>query len=194
MGRGRSQAEWEAAHVLASIRRPYGDISLHAFKFEGLVHPVDYLADELVRTDEYGLRTLQLPHSAVVVDVGCALGLVSIAIARRFPSARIVCIESDAGRLRYIRWNIRRNNVANVEVYHALIGDNETSGQYITGMSAGVLDELGVDLHTCDLPDVLAAERDEPGVYYLTVFLAQLGVTFVDLLKVDCEGCEYSIP
>merc|ERR1711908_137840 len=79
----------------------------------------------------YKLRELTLPAGAVVVDIGCAYGLIAMFIARRFPDSRVICVESSIARFRYLVWSLRINGLQDqVETYNIQIGNASKNGAF----------------------------------------------------------------
>ena len=67
-------------------------------------------------SDPYALKSLglngKLQPSPIFVDVGANLGLVSISLAKQWPSARILALEPAPATFRYLLWNLKENHVA----------------------------------------------------------------------------------
>jgi FkbM family methyltransferase len=167
----------------------------HAFEAEttpeGAAHPVairiktaDVDAFEKVFLErEYDIALRRPP--AVIVDAGANVGFASVRFATRFPDARIVAIEPSAGNFAMLRRNVAP--YPNVTPYHAALwgaaGEIEmvdpgegTEGYRANGVAAGAATSLGT---------VPAVTVDS--------IMAEMGVTFVDLLKIDIEGAELAV-
>lgn len=65
-----------------------------------------------------------------ILDLGCGYGVLGIALARRFPEARVVMADSNLLAVRYARRNAALNNVANAEVVGSVALEDVPAGEY----------------------------------------------------------------
>lgn len=65
-----------------------------------------------------------------ILDLGCGYGALGIALARRFPEARVVMADSNLLAVRYARRNAALNNVANAEVVGSVAIEDVPAGEY----------------------------------------------------------------
>eukprot|EP00927_Polykrikos_kofoidii_P043888 TRINITY_DN37983_c0_g2_i1.p1 TRINITY_DN37983_c0_g2~~TRINITY_DN37983_c0_g2_i1.p1 ORF type:complete len:392 (+),score=53.72 TRINITY_DN37983_c0_g2_i1:241-1416(+) len=192
------QADLEATHLASSTLTKYDffgtEVVCVAFKQDDM----DWLHLELVLRDQYRLRELRLRAHAVVLDVGCASGLVSIVLAKWFPLARIFCVEPNPVRLLYLRWNLRLNSVEDrVTVIPTGLGQRSVGTlqtTYNLHVPRPCLANLPPYIHSAGGGWVTQVSREAPTRTFAEI-QAQYGIGRpgdpVDLLKVDCEGCEY---
>ncbi len=64
------------------------------------------------------------------LDLGCGYGAIGIALARRFPEARVTLADRDLLAVRYARRNAARNGAANVEVTGAVGMEGAPAGSW----------------------------------------------------------------
>lgn len=62
------------------------------------------------------IHKLRLPQKGVFWDIGGGSGSVSIEIARLLPESRVFVIEKDEEQIKYIKDNIERYRIANIEI------------------------------------------------------------------------------
>jgi len=127
---------------------------------------------------EHGIYALQSGNSVPrILDVGANIGMATVYLKRRFPSARIDAFEADPDIVQVLRQNIALFNLKDVEVHHAAASDKAGSLLFIsTGADGGHLSRSageGVAVPAVRLRDWLS----EP----------------VDFLKLDVEGAETAI-
>jgi FkbM family methyltransferase len=129
---------------------------------------------------------LSKPDSRFIVDAGGFIGLVSILFAKRFPDARVICLEPSSENFEIARRNCEPwpnitvlNCALGSSSGHATLRDRGT-GQWGFTITDTV-EQGGVrdieDVEVVSLPDLMAA----------------YGAERVDLLKLDIEGAEYDI-
>lgn len=142
--------------------------------------------------DEYGLRGVAVTGS--MVDVGGYLGSVGIGVAQDNPDARVWIIEPVPSNLALIRANVARNGVSDrvtviegavgsgpVDVWFGYRGNESAEHHAFVGNSSLAYDHGGELAH-------------ETKTYRKGITLAAiLKLTGdIDLLKIDCEGGEWS--
>lgn len=141
--------------------------------------------------DEYGLRGLALAGHAV--DIGGYLGGVGIGLALDNPDLRVTIVEPVPPNVELIRWAIEVNGVGDrVGVIDAAAGgpdDRETVISY------GYRGEPHLEHHAFVGNTTLVYEypdsHDHDELTVACVRLWSLGP--IDFLKIDCEGCEWSV-
>ena len=144
--------------------------------------------------DEYLLRSWQ--GSGWAVDVGGYLGGVGIGLALDNPGLRVLIVEPVPDNARLIEQNIERNGVRDrvtlivgavgdggpVDVWHGYSGSESLEHHRFVGNSSLAYDHGGEAPH-------------ETATYPKSLTMADINVLTggsVDLLKIDCEGGEWS--
>ena len=164
-----------------------------------------------VPLDGYRLRSL--PSSGGrMVDVGSNLGDQSIAAHLLRPSLQVLAIEPVPLTYFYLRLNLHLNRVqllsladfahgqrAGVAPLHGAIVARPNANALTVPIrwSSGKSQDAAVDLASAGgtAPGGAAqmwATSAVPALH-LPTLLATAGVASIDLLKVDCEGCEYAL-
>lgn len=137
-----------------------------------LLHP-DYNGAEI------GFLAAGLPDGGVAVDIGANIGLYSLPLARAAgPQGRVIAIDANAGVLARLAVSARCSGLGTVTPVNCAVGDH--------------LGQVGLSIRAGDLSIVKVDDRaggDIP-MRPLTAILADLGVTRVDVLKIDIEGHE----
>ena len=87
-------------------------------------HEVDAGTKLLLRC----LETEEAPRR--ILDLGCGYGVLGIALARRFPEARVVLADSNLLAVRYARRNATLNGAANVGVVGSVGLEDVPTGEY----------------------------------------------------------------
>ena len=87
-------------------------------------HEVDAGTKLLLRC----LETEEPPRR--ILDLGCGYGVLGIALARRFPEARVVLADSNLLAVRYARRNAALNGAANAEVVGSVALEDIPAGDY----------------------------------------------------------------
>lgn len=147
---------------------------------------VGSVTDDL-RRDAYRLDDLDLGRGDVVVDIGAHVGLVAMAVARRFPGVTVYALEPMPTTFLLLKRNLGRNHVANVIPLHlAVSGDGRPLHIQMwpdnTGGATGFLDHRS--------PHATAVDAD---AVTLDELFGLLDIDRCQLLKVDCEGAEHEI-
>jgi len=113
-----------------------------------------------------------------VLDVGANLGDTAVYFALR-GAREVVAFEPYPFPYQFALRNIEANNLRNVKMINAGISDNDGAVKVTKGETCG-----GDDLKPSDEPDAV-----EVPIYSLDRVLEEYGP--FDVMKMDCEGCEY---
>jgi len=126
--------------------------------------------------DDYGLETIEWPVTTIL-DVGANVGVFSLWALHNFPSAQIHAYEPNRAILPHLSANLA--GLKNVKVWPEGISDQDGRAH----------------LKKHDSSRLAQTEIDQAGEVELTALgraVERLGGT-VDVLKLDCEGAEWSI-
>jgi FkbM family methyltransferase len=114
-----------------------------------------------------------------IVDAGANAGYAALYLLRRFPAARIVCVEVDAGNLELLARNVAP--YPQVEIVPGGLWSHAT--------------RLGIANPDGDAYAFVVAERaDGPiAAWGVDDLMRERGLTRIDLLKLDIEGAEVEV-
>jgi FkbM family methyltransferase len=146
-----------------------------------------YVLQQVFRDSEYA--SADLPASArTIVDLGANIGLAALFFALRYPEARILAVEPDAGNFALLTANI------------ATVADR------VTPLLAAAWPSDGhINLHSEDadgtplgawgiqVSERLTGADGSVPCYNVGTLLDQAGFDRVDILKVDIEGAELEV-
>jgi FkbM family methyltransferase len=122
----------------------------------------------------------RLPPGGLFIDVGAHVGLISLAVARRRPAARVVSFEPSTANAAAWEFNRKLNGLTNASLIRSAIADCVGSRPFHE-------DGDSVAGH-------LAADGTASvNVTSLDQFAAEHHVDYVDVLKVDTEGGERAV-
>jgi FkbM family methyltransferase len=143
---------------------------------------------EVLMDDVYRLERLDAVDPAepfTILDIGAHIGTFALDAARRFPKCRVVCYEPNPRITPYLRQNIRDNNFDDrISVEQFAVGAEPGRARlFDTGPTSTILPGLR--------PQTATPPREVEVVAFDEV-MARLGGE-ADVVKLDCEGSEYSI-
>ncbi len=144
-----------------------------------------YEPNEFAFLDEF------LKPGMVFIDAGANDGFYTLFAARKVgPSGKVVAVEPSSRERVNLRRNIERNNFENVRIVTEALG--VTSGEADLRLAQDKHsghNTLGRFAHD----DVAAARPERVQVEALDNVVERLGLTKVDVLKIDVEGAEASV-
>ena len=146
----------------------------------------EYIINELVEEDEYGLYSgrLQIARDDVIIDIGAQIGLFSIICAKRACRGKVYSFEPVRQNYNLLRANIRLNGLDNV--YHfnlGVFGEGKKIRLSLSRQNTGG--------HSCVTRR--SARYVEIDCLSLSDIFRRHEIAKCNLLKIDCEGAEYSI-
>jgi FkbM family methyltransferase len=123
-----------------------------------------------------------LANDSVYFDVGANNGyFYTVKSARRFPACRVYAFEPDPRILWHLRRNIEFNGIANVTIVPKALSDRATK--------ATLTENLGASGY---LLTTAGASGVDVECTTLDLFVKEMDVSRVDLIKVDIEGGEFN--
>lgn len=140
-----------------------------------------------------------LPTGGVAIDVGAAYGLYTLTFAARVgPAGHVLSVEPLPGPSRWLGWVVRALGVDNVILRQRALGDHAGTGRMSLPRRRGLpvhgraflSDDAGHLGSNAEFP------VDEPvpvSVDTLDAAVGALGLSRVDLVKIDVEGAELSV-
>ncbi len=123
---------------------------------------------------------LELNPNWAVVDVGAGIGDFTVLAAKSCPDGTIHAYEPHAGSYQLLKKNLELNKIRQVSCYL------EAAGR--AGQSLGT---AGNQKEAVSSKFVETPEGSSVAAVNLTQILDRLPGGVCDLLKIDCEGCEY---
>lgn len=143
-------------------------------------HKAEYHVDERVKP-------------SVIVDIGANVGITSLWLNRKFPDAMIYSFEPMADNFEILQKNIA--GIANIRAFNFGLG--ESNGEFDIYSNVDENNRGGFSIYQRDDDnDNLGTNTASSGKIQIRnagEVLAELGITKIDILKVDTEGAEYDI-
>ena len=157
----------------------------------GVKHPVHIrvrttdasIYREILLYGEYG--NFNLPFTPkTIVDAGANIGMASIYYAHRYPQARIISIEAEASNFEMLRRNVAA--YTSITPIHAALWNRD-----------GFINVSDPDPVTGAFGKWGFVTSESPGVpvraITMRTLIAEQGISYIDLLKVDIEGAEKEV-
>jgi FkbM family methyltransferase len=151
--------------------------------------------------DHYGIGTTLNP--ALIIDVGANIGDFCISVAKLYPKAQVLCAEAAPETYFLLEWNLAENNVPRIEL--SSLGQADRPGVIPLHGALGASDGF-VDFAYSPNKSQNANIGGGPAIsgdaswrhvqvraYDLGNMLSTAKVKSVDVLKIDCEGCEFTL-
>ena len=135
-------------------------------------------------TGAYDIALKDLPTTPTVIDAGAHIGVFSTEVIRKFPSARLVCIEPMPENIILLKKNIKDNYDSSKVVIVEGVLTNKSDDQRIYNRKD----------HSAGFNLYMPTENSESvRSYTLEKILADNNIEHCDLLKLDIEGSEYEV-
>lgn len=97
---------------------------LRGYYFEFFVGSGVFSKTRIDRGSELLIEDVMLKDSWHILDLGCGYGPVGIAIAKSFPTSRVLMTDINKRAVQLTEMNIKLNNIKNAEVKHSNIYQN----------------------------------------------------------------------
>jgi len=141
-----------------------------------------WLVKEICLERQYEAASVPVQDGWTVIDVGGGIGEFAIDVARRFPQARVLAYEPAPDSFELLQHNIGLNHLTNVKARPYAVA--AAPGQVVLQRRSG----QGALTTTLGEAGAATATAVTLGEILLTN-----GIAHCDYLKIDCEGCEYSV-
>ena len=136
--------------------------------------------------DDYGLKSMNLPKDATIIDVGGNIGTFTLTAKALFPESKIYTFEPEHANFKALTENIRRNKSTNVYPQNEAISTEVgTLTLHVNSKETG--SHSVIQGHTKD------TEAQEITTTTLENVVRDHDIERIDLLKMDIEGAEYEI-
>jgi FkbM family methyltransferase len=130
----------------------------------------------------YSPKGYEIKKGDVVIDIGANIGVFSIYAATQAEDVRVYALEPFPENCDWLKRNVEENELDNVVVFEkAVSGDSKAKTLYVS--DAWVGHSLNNQEESVGKIEIECVTLDD-----LTQTVAQC-----DLLKIDCEGCEYDV-
>jgi len=129
----------------------------------------------------------------VIVDIGANIGITSLWLNRKFPDAKIYSFEPMQDNFEILQKNI--DGIANIQAFNFGLGDADGEFDIYSNVDENNLGGFSIYQREND-PDNLGTKTVPIGKIQIRTAgdaLTELGITKIDLLKIDTEGAEYDI-
>lgn len=123
-----------------------------------------------------------------IVDAGANIGCSAVYFAKRFPKARIICIEADKGNFESLLINC--SPYPNIECLHAALWPLEGQVEILdTGEGAWAFRAKDIQLN----PQAHGIQAARIAAITIQGVIDKYGIDSIDLLKMDIEGSEREV-
>lgn len=163
----------------ATLQGPNGSFPFYLFKSEACFQ----VANDIFAGTTYPIVPA-VSGVKTVVDVGANVGAASVYLATAYPDARVYALEPGASPLSLLRRNVA--SLPNVKVFPFGLHSSEKRVTLFHGRTDSVESSLSSTTRTI-------TESEQIRVVEASRFLSDQGITQIDVLKVDTEGCEVPI-
>jgi FkbM family methyltransferase len=133
----------------------------------------EIFVDEIYKFDASNSRITPL-----IYDCGANIGMSVLYFKTMFPNAKIIAFEADPKICKYLRENLKKNGINNVDVIEGAVWINNDEVEFNSeGVDGGSIYGKGniKKVKSVRLKELLEKEKE------------------IDLLKIDIEGAEYEV-
>jgi len=134
------------------------------------------------------VKAFKKPSPRIVVDIGAHFGMFSLQAAFLWSDAKIHAYEPEKANFEILRANIEQNGLSHrITAFHEAVCDRQGSvGLYVKNQpESHSIHPTSHGSGTRSISQVQSVKLDD--------VVRRLPEGQIDLLKVDCEGCEYQI-
>ena len=180
----RLAAPWRAARF-RQHRSPFIHHGKHGLVFE--LHPNEEIDGHIATYGIYEHRLLRLlesliPANAVMLDIGANIGNHALYLARA--CSAVHCFEPNPRAYARLERNIALNKATNIRVHRFGLGRSDETATFYENTS-GNLGASG--FRSCE------GERRDLPIRNADDAVAELGLSRIDLVKIDVEGMEAEV-
>ncbi|MDW8328177.1 MAG: FkbM family methyltransferase, partial [Anaerolineales bacterium] len=140
-----------------------------------------YIVDEIMHQSCYPILDFIGPVSAIV-DIGANIGIAATHFRANYPQAKIYCFEPDPFAFVLLQENARK--LKDCYVFPLGLYSRDVTMQFYLGESS---------VHSSIYSNSLSSHSITIDLKQANKFLRENGITSIDILKVNTEGCEVDI-
>lgn len=146
-------------------------------------------------SDEFVIRAILIDRKeypmpvckpAVIFDIGANIGAASILLANSYPDAKIYAFEPVLENFNILKENVEA--YPNVEIFPFALGDKSENRIMMASDDASNLGGFSFHVEGSDVKN-----QQVLPVVDIKQFMITKGLTGIDLMKIDTEGCEFEI-
>jgi len=142
---------------------------------------IDYLFNEVFISNEYYFQPQT--KEPLIIDCGANIGMSVLYFKKSFPDSKIIAFEANPHAFKLLSYNMKINNILNVEVHNIALFDKETEISFYFGDNGDLVGSI---------------KKERGGVNELKIKTQKLSyylknIETVDLIKMDVEGAELYI-
>jgi FkbM family methyltransferase len=142
--------------------------------------------DDVLTNNEYLNYDLKINENSTMLDIGGHIGSFTIQAAKIAKNGIIYTFEPFINNFKLIKKNIEANNLNNVELYNAgVLDEDKTVDFFISNVNTGMHSTIPLKKFNSRILKVNCLSLDK--------FIKDNKIKTIDLIKLDCEGAEYSI-
>jgi FkbM family methyltransferase len=136
--------------------------------------------------DLMNINELKFTENPIIIDIGANVGIVSFYFAKKYPNSKIFAYEPHPINYQNLIEGIKANNITNIYPFNLAV------------FSKSDLD-VKIHLHenNTSASSVFRYLPKDPYVIVKTIsledILKQNNISYIDFLKIDCEGAEFDI-
>jgi FkbM family methyltransferase len=142
--------------------------------------------EEEFNSDLMEVNKLNFSENPVIIDIGANVGIVSFYFAKKYPNAKIFAYEPHPLNFQNLVKGIEVNNITNIYPFNLAVfsesdmdvkiflHENNTSASSVFRFLSS---DPFVEVKTISLKDIIK----------------QNNISYIDFLKIDCEGAEFDI-
>lgn len=159
-----------------------------------ILDPSDLVAQNILvdgawEPQSTAILTEHIPNGGVFVDVGAHIGYYTLKGAMKAGSnGKVISVEPNPQTLKILRKNLQSNSFQNITLKEVAASDKETTLDFyvVRGINTGMasISQANAGRSESDLNIVKVPARP------LDAILSELGVSRVDVIKLDIEGAE----
>jgi FkbM family methyltransferase len=127
----------------------------------------------------------RLPTNGVFLDLGSNIGAITIPISARRKDVKIICVEASPWIYEFLDQNLKHNKIGNIQAFNKALyfTDNEILNFYSPDEKFG----------KGSLSPIFTNRKVPVSTIKVDTLMKELGLSKVDLVKIDVEGYEYHV-